>query len=719
MSPEQASGKPVDKRADIWAFGCVLYEILTGRRAFSGATSTEILAAIIKGEPDWGVFPAETPAPVRRLLRRCLTKNPRDRLHDIADVRLEIEEAITRPHEVDTEEAQPSLRPQLRATRLALLAAIVVSAAVIGGMVWKLSEVRSTPPRPSVRLALNLPPGVTIGAATDSPVLTISPDGHWLVFAATEGETRRLFKRSLEQFNTAPMQGTEGAFNPFFSPDGRWVGFVAGGKLKKVPLDGGLPQVLADASKLWGASWGADGTIVYVPLEYQGLWRVPALGGAPEQIVSLQHEQGDWDFNWPEMLPDGEAVLFTVWRGMTADASQVCVLDLESRARKTLVENASFARYVPTGHLIFGHEGSVHVVPFDAVRREVTGPAVPLPGPILYDSELGLPYLAFSAGGVLAFVPGGGVRTCQLVSVDPAGAERPLIEARRGFMYPRFSPDGERLAVTISEPGDINIWVIDLATGAQTKLTQEGANMFPCWTPDGERVSYLSIRRGNEFSINWKRADGHGESEALVSQGEPGEVLGPGSWSPDGKTLVYFRDLPSQPENGKDIWMMDRDGDREPRPLVATRAAEKGAAISPDGDWLAYTSNESGQVEIYVQPFPAGGERHQVSAAGGEKPVWSPDGRSIYYRAIAEGEFGLPILTVPVTTEPRFRAGAAKVLFGKSYEVGTYRWGPNFDIARDEKSFVVIDADEPWGRATEIRVVLNWFEELKRLAPTE
>ncbi|MCW8984527.1 MAG: hypothetical protein OQK55_04230, partial [Thermoanaerobaculales bacterium] len=614
----------------------------------------------------------------------------------------------------------PTFRDRVRAGWPAAFVAFVVGA-LLATTVWKLSDVRSTIPRSSMRLALNLPPGVMIQKTNPYPVLAVSPDGRWLVFTAFEGDNRRLFKRSLEQFDATPIPGTEGADNPFFSPDGRWVGFSAGGNLKKVQLHGGPPQILADAPNLCGATWGADGTIVYVPREYQGLWRVPAVGGAPEVIALPQREQGDWDFNWPEFLPDGKAVLFTALKGMTADSASICVLDLGSGARKPLIDNASFARYVPTGHLIFGHEGSVHVAPFDAGRREVTGPAVPLPEPIHYDSEGGLPFLAFSSEGDLAFVPGGGALRRGLVSVNPDGMERPLVDARRGFMYPRFSPDGERLAVTISEPGDTNVWVIDLATGAQTKLTQEGANMFPCWTPDGERVTYLSIRGGTDFSINWKRADGHGESEALVSQGEPGGMLGPGSWSPDGRTLVYFRYVPSQPENERDIWILDLDGDRKPRPLVATRALEMGAAISPDGQWLAYASNESGQLEIYVQPFPGGGERHQVSTAGGAKPVWSPDGRSISYRAIEgwEGQFAYPILTVPVTTNPRFRAGAAQVLFEEPYEAGTYMWSPNFDIAPDGKSFVMITPDESWGRATEVRVVLNWFEELKRLAPTE
>jgi len=719
MSPEQLRGERADRRSDIWAFGVTVWEMLTGSRLFNGASDSEILAAVLRAEPEWSELPVQTPMPVGRLLRRCLERDPRERLHDIADARLEIEEAITAPDWASTDQSgrpEPTFRDRMRAAWPAVLAAFVVGALLVT-TVWMVSEVRSTTPGPSMRLALNLPPGVTIIAA-DFPVLALSPDGRWLVFAATDGETLRLFKRSLEQFNAAPIPGTEGGDHPFFSPDGRWVGFFAGGKLKKAPLDGGLPQVLADAPRPWGAAWGQDGTIAYIPRDTQGLWRVPATGGPPVEIASPLREQGELDLNWPEFLPDGKAVLLTAFEGMTADTANICVLDLESRARRTLIENASFARYVPTGHLIFGHEGAVHIAPFDAERREVTGPPVPLPEPVLYNSELGVPYLAFSAGGALAFIPGGGAPRLRLMSVDLAGTERPLIDARRGFMYPRFSPDGERLAVTISEPGDTNVWVIDLATGAQTKLTQEGANVLPSWTPDGERVTYLSIRGGNDFSINWKRADGHGESEALVSQREPGEKLGPGSWSPDGKTLVFVRYLPSQAENQRDIWIVDRDGDREPRPLFETGAMERAPAISPDGEWLAYVSNESGQAEIYVQPFPAGGERHQVSTAGGMKPVWAPDGRSIYYRAIEQGQYVPAIMTAPVTTKPRFRAGAPQVLFEDLFEIGTYTWGPNFDIAPDGKSFVWIEWDEA-RIATEVKVVLNWFEELERLAPTE
>jgi Tol biopolymer transport system component len=301
-----------------------------------------------------------------------------------------------------------------------------------------------------------------------------------------------------------------------------------------------------------------------------------------------------------------------------------------------------------------------------------------------------------------------------LVSVDLEGKETPLIDARRGFMYPSYSSDGERLAVAISEPGGSDIWVIDLATGARTKLTHDGGNFFPVWTPDGERVTYLSFRGANDWSIDLKRADGHGDSEAFVRLEDAGKWLLPGSWSPDGVMLAFTtRDSPSEPH---DIWVAARDGDREPGPLVATAANEFGHAISPDGRWLAYSSGEYPQQEIYVQPFPDGGERHQVSTDGGFEPVWSPDGQSIYY---SKNYRGNQILAVSVSTMPRFRTGAAQVVVEGQYEGNSWNQTPNFDIAPDGKSFVMVKSDEEWGRSTEIRVVLNWFEELKRLAPTE
>jgi serine/threonine-protein kinase len=723
MSPEQARGKAADRRADIWAFGVMLFEMLTGQRLFEGETTSDVLAAVLRAEPDWAELPAATPTPVVRLLHRCLERDPRERLHDIADARLEIDEAITRPEWASLQRAErqeQTFRDKVRASWPILLAAVALTALMTAGAVWRFSNTRPEAARPPTRLNLSLPPGVEFRELWHwMPTLAMSPDGRWLVFQAKEGETKQLFKRSLGQFDAVAMPGTEGGWNPFFSPDGRWVGFITEDNfLKKIPLAGGPPETLADAFNPRGATWGPDGTIVFNPVDGGGLWRVPASGGEPEQLISWQPEQGELDIRWPEFLPDGEAVLFTAWQGPTVDTAQVCVLDLVSRARKTLVENASYARYMPTGHLIFGHKGTIHAAPFDAERREATGPSVPIHEPIFYDSDQGVPQLAVSTGGTLAFIPGDGAPRRQLVSGDLEGSERPLVEAWRGYMQPRFSPEGERLAVTISEPGDTNIWVVDLRTGAQTRLTQEGTNLAPIWTPDGRRVTYFSDRGEGTSSIDWKRADGSGESESLVSSRQPGELVVPQAWSPDGKTLGYLVSLPSQPENLWDIWIATPDGDQEPRPLVASAAPDYGVAISPDGRWLAYLSVVSGRWEIFVQPFPEGGERHQVSTDGGVMPVWSPDGRSVFY-VNQTPSVDFQIMRVAVSTSPRFRAGTPEVLLDEQYFTGFYAMVRYFDIAPDGKSFVFVKEDEEWGKPTEIRVVLNWFEELKRLVPAE
>jgi serine/threonine-protein kinase len=717
MSPEQVRGLGVDRRSDIWAFGVTLWEMLTGKQLFRGETDSDTLSAVLQASLDWQELPPETPAAVRRLFRRCIEEDPRDRVHDIADARIEIAEVISQPEQALTDEpAQPeaTLWRKARAAWPAVLAAAVLSA-VLATVLWKLFEIRLAAVSHSARVALNLPPDVTI-QPSDRPRLAISPDGRWLVFAAMEGNERRLFKRSLDQFGATAIPGTEGGDQPFFSPDGRWVGFFADQKLKKISLAGGPPQIIAEASNPWGATWGQEGEIVFCPDDDLGLWRVRDSGGPPEHLISPRSKQGTGEPCWPEFLPDSEAVLFTDVRGITADTARICVLELESGATKTLIDNASYARYLPTGHLVFGQEGAVYVTPFDATRREVTGPSVPVPEPIFYDMDNGVPDLAFSSGGTLAFIRGGSSPKRRLVSVDMEGRETPLVEAQRGFMYPKFSPDGKRLAVTISEPGDTNVWVLNLTTGAQTRLTQEGANVFPLWTPDGQRVTYLSHRGESKVSIDWKRADGHGESEPLISAEEVGELLAPGSWSPDGETLAYLKfSAPFSEKGGGDIWTTTRDGDPEPRPLVATGSHEYGPAISPDGQRLAYASEESGRREVYVQPFPDGGQRHQISTGVGHKPVWSPDGTIIYYRELEDG----PILAASVTTKPRFEAEAPRMLLEGKYEEGLYTWAPNFDIAPDGESFVMIKEDEDWGRATEIRVVLNWFEEIERLVPTE
>jgi len=716
MSPEQVRGQGVDKRSDIWAFGVVLWEMLTGARLFEGDTDSDILLAVMQVTPTWQDLPPETPRAVLRLLRRCLEREPKVRLHDIADARLEIEEAIADPERASAtveERPEPTFWRKARAAWPALLTVFALGL-LIAGAAWKFLGVTPTAHRKPLRLGLAVPPGATI-RAVERPVLAVSPDGRWLVFKAFDGGTTRLFKRSLEQFEATPIPDTEYAYHPFFSPDGRWVGFFAQGKLKKVSLVEGSPHVLCDADNPWGATWGPDGNIIFTPTDAGELWRVAAVGGEPEPLLIPDPREGVWGYYWPEVLPDGKAVLYTAWPGLTAASAHIGVFDLESRERKTLIENASYARYLPTGHLIYGRDSRVEVVPFDIERRAVTGPSVPVPEPIFYEPENGVPHLAFSTHGSLAFVPGGGTPQRRLVWVDLEGNEEPVSTRARGFVYPRFSPTGDRLAVTISESGNSNIWVLDLETGAQMKLPVEGNNAFPVWSPDGERIVFSAetTQPPASWSLFSKRVQGTGAAEPLLRAEEAGQQLYPYSWSPDGRTLVIGKDSTISPESREDIWFLPIESDRETRPFVATEVTEVCGAVSPDGHWIAYVSRESGYRQVYVQRFPDGGEKHQVSTGPGVEPVWSPDGLAIYYW----GPGGL--MAAPVSTTPPFQLGAPKTLFEGQYAQPMWTNFQNFDVSPDGNRFVMIKADESWGRATGIGVVLNWFEELKRLAPPD
>jgi serine/threonine-protein kinase len=712
MSPEQARGETIDKRADIWALGVVMWEMLTGVRLFRGETDADTLIKVLQETPDLQDLPPETPSSVRRLLRRCLERDPNKRLHDVADARLEIEEALAPQDNALDDETNPSHPPEQR-TRLQVIAASVAMGAVLATVVFAtLSGNHQASPDSTLRVVLPAPSGVRINIVDWRPALAVSPDGRTVMFAGIVDGTRQLYARSLEQFDALPIPGTEGGTHPFFSPDGAWLGFFADGSLKKVAPAGGKPQVIADAPNPFGATWGPGGTIVFNPGDRRGLLEVSAAGGTPELLAPPNLDGGEWDINWPEFLPDGRSLLFTSYRGISPDNCHIEVLDLATRTRKTVVENASFARYLPTGHLIYGHGSDAHVAPFDAERHVVTGPAVPVPEAIFCDFEAGLPHLAYSMNGSLAFVASGPLPKRRLVSVDLEGRETPLFEARRGFMYPQFSPDGKRLAVTISEPGDTNIWVLDLTTQTQTKITLEGTNIFPSWSPDGQYVTFLSDRRGR-ITVERKRADGGGDHEPLFAPDDYTEWTSDVTWSPDGEHLVFTVLMSTMSNARGDIWAAHKDNLQDPRRIVATNAAEYGAVVSPDGHWLAYVSNESGRGEIYVQPFPDGGRRYKITTEGGIQPGWAPDGRSIYFRN--NNHF----LSASVSTTPVFRADAPTILFEANFAEGTFFNYPNFDISPDGKRFVMIKPDPDWGVATEINLVFNWFEELERLLPSD
>jgi len=722
MSPEQARGQEVDRRTDIWAFGVVLWEMLTGERLFGGDTVSDILAAVLRAEPDWDQLPPDAPRAVHRVLRRCLTRDTTERLHDIADARLEIEEAIAAPALVPGVEAgqtRASLRYRRRTGWWIALTSLVIGA-VLSSVVWWLREAPQTPQHPPRRLSVTLPAGVSIpaGGDADASVVAISPDGQLLVFVGQVGNTWQLFKRSVDQFEATPIPGTEGADVPFFSPDGRWVGYwdSGNGKLKKVPVAGGTPVVLCDAGDVYGASWGPNDTIVFAMGGFQGILQVSAVGGEPESLLRPSPELGGWDLSYPEFLPDGSAVLFTAWRGLTAASAFVGLLDLDSRETTILVENGNFARYLPSGHLIYGRGDQVEVVPFSLSRRELTGPPVPVPESILYNSLFGIPFLSVSTSGSLAFLPGSGSQLDELVSVDPGGKETPVLDSVRHYLHPRYSPDGESLAVTVFGPEGADIWIVSLSTGVESKLTKGGVHLVPLWTLDGERLAFSRETEEPPVSVSvyWQRADGSTPEEPLLLAQEAGERLWPYAWSADGKLLVYGKASTFSNVSTLEIWLLELDSGETRSLLAEVGTLFAGASVSPDGQWLAYADPSSGRFQVHVQSLPTGGERHQLSTKGGLKPLWSPDGSKLYFL----GPSPAGIMVVPVATEPGFNAGSPEVLIERRYVIAPYTSHPNFDISPDGKSFVIVKKSESLGPATEVRVIENWFAELGRLAPT-
>jgi Tol biopolymer transport system component len=699
MAPEQAKGRTADKRADIWAFGCVLYEMLTGQRPFEGEDVTESIAAIMRGEPDWARLPRDLSPVVASYLRRCVQKNPNERVQDAGDLRL----ALSGAFDVPTS-SQPALPARSgRAIPVAVAAALALAglAAVIG---WQLKPEPSSAPARTRRFIVTPEPAALAIANTNRDI-AITPDGTALIYIAGQGSARQIYVHRLDAVAGTPLRPAVRCYEPTISPDSQWVAFndESDYTLRKMALAGGPPLAIAPVGgEMLGASWGPDDTIIYA--NSQGLWRVAAAGGTPVALRKPDQSHGEMSYAWPEFLPNGKAFLYTVrFGGRSGDV--IAALDLKSGASKVVVRGATNPRYSPTGHLLYVSDGIVRAVAFDPDALEVKGEAMVVADGVAAKGSGGAD-VSVSADGTLVYVNGGAAAAQrQLAWIGRDGSRQPISLARRSYAMARVSPDGRRVALDLRDQ-ESDIWIWDLTRETMTKFTTDPAfDGQPVWLPDSRHLVFGSSRQGPIVPL-LQAADGTGEAQPLFK----GAVAdNPTSVTPDGKWLIFRRDARNGLQTASDIMMAPLDGHEKPVPLLAGQANELNGELSPDGKWLAYESDESGTDEVYVRPFPeVQGGRWQVSTAGGIHPRWHPDGRELYYVGMDSSLFSASWSTTPSPS-----VGTPKPIPMPSiYEALAVR---SFDISPDGRRFLVIEPVN--GGPTEtpsLTVVLNWAEEVEK-----
>jgi len=716
MSPEQARGRPVDRRADIWAFGCVLYEMLTGKRVFEGDDVSVTLARVLEREPSFEQLPPGMPARVRTVLDRCLQKDPRQRVRDIGDVRLALDGAFETvvPSLGESVASLPS--PLWRravpfaATALAMTGVFLA----VGWAVWP-----SPPAAPVTRSTHLLPEGVTF-RGTHRSLLAIAPDASRFVYNSAVG----LRVRERDSVVDRVIPGTEqGVTNPFFSPDGLSVGFMEGGgtgQLRKIAVNGGASTPLTpQIANLFGASWDTDGTILYG--QPDGIWRVSANGGEPEHVIVTEPgEQADG----PQLLPGGEWVLFAVTRASGPsrwDEAEIVAQSLVTDERRHIRQGGSDPRYLPTGHLLYARQDVLYAVPFDVSRLEETGGPSPVVEGVMRSSggqvNGGAAMAAVATDGTLVYVPGAPEGSRVLVHVNARGEARPLGVPEAGYQALRVSPNGMFVAAEVAREDVTAIWVADLTRATLSPVTSVDAvgDFAPVWSPDGSQIIYVSQRDG-VWGFYRRSADGVGAEELLI-QVEGAVYLAPGNWSPDGRSLVFTM---RKATGTRDVAVLSLDGDATWRPLLNSDADESYPVISPNGQWFAYSSDEGGSQEVYLQRFPDLGGRQQVSINSGIDPVWAPDGRTLYYISTRGNGPPAAMAAVSVDPAPTLSIGTPEELFPHSpyrRPQRTTRW---YDVMPGGDGFVMVTAAPTAGGdapAPQVITVQSWFEELKRLVP--
>jgi serine/threonine-protein kinase len=707
MAPEQLEGGAIDSRSDLFAYGCVLYEMATGRRAFAGASPASIIAAILDREP-LPMFAASPPqhpgfAALERIVRRCLAKKPEERWQSAADLADVLRWIAEGESVVLKGAAAAGRRPALPLGTVALIAATAATAGAAllwGGMKWRAE------PRAVVRLSLPVrASSMNFGGAQGSR-LAITPDGTRLVYVAEEQNAGKAFARHMDSLQEVPLDSTTGATSVFLSPDGEWVGFFGGGKLKKTRISGGAAITLADAVEGVGAAWGAGGTIVFAPALASALWQVPAQGGTPQPATRL--ENGETSHRWPSMLPDGRTILFAAARGADFTSSRIFVQSIDSGERIALVDG-TYPRYSPTGHILFARDGTLFALPFDSRGLKATGSPAPILTDLAMNSTTGAALFTISGNGTLVYRARGEETGRAMLWVDRTGLEADAAPSeRRAFLQPRLSPDGRRIAVTVGESAtDRDLWLYDLQRRTMTRLTFEaGEDETAVWNADGSRIAFSTARTGQPRSIFAMPPDDPASARRLATTRY---ITHLGSWAPDGHALAW---TDFDPSTGGDIRVLKMDGSGAIRDFVTGPFDQRGPAFSPDGRWIAYTSNETGRDEVYVQAYPGPGSKSQISTGGGSQPVWSRDGRELYYRGERQ------LLAVDVRLSPTFSAGDRRRLFDDTYEI-EHRDDRNYDVSMDGKRFLMLKVERP-SPAAHLTVVLNWFEELTgRVAPAK
>ena len=710
MSPEQALGEEeIDGRTDLFSLGVVLYEMAAGRLPFQGNTSVAIFDAILHKAPVALVrLNPELPEELERIIDKALEKDRKLRYQSAAELRTDLVrlKRDTSSGRVAVAEPTAAAKGSHALERRALILSVgtlLLGAVIASFATWSLKPSPAPAQRPVTRMVINLPSGQQLAGLDNGPAVALSPDGTHLAYVARQGGTQQLYLRAMDSLEARPIPGTEGAVNPLFSPDGQWLGFFAGGKLKKISVSGGTALNLGDATNPYGASWSSQGIIAFAPTVNAAVQQVPDAGGPPQPLTRF--ERADVSHRWPEFLPGGKAVLFGAGNnGVDFTNAQVAVQSVGTGERRNLIQGGSNPRYAPSGHLVYAQGGSLMAVLFNPLRLTATGAAVPVADGVLQSLSSGAAQYSISATGSLAYVSGG-VQSAQnkLVWVSRNGAEQPLAAPAHAYVFPRLSPDGRRVAVAIQEQGS-QLWLYDLSRETLTRFTFAGStNQNPNWAPDGKRIAFLSNKEGplNPF---WQLADGSGGLERLTTSKYANVPM---SWSPDGQVLAFVEITPT---TGLDILVL-RMSDRKAQPFLRTPFNEGVPRFSPDGRWLAYISDESGRYEIYVQPYPGPGGKWQISTEGGTEPAWNPNGRELFYRS------GNKMMAVDVTTQPSFAVGKPRVLFEGPYSP-TPLTTSNYDVSPDGQRFLMLKPSEQAQAApTQINVVLNWFEELKRRVP--